>query len=171
MPPHLDDDLLVQALRALPPAQARLLRLLVDELPALSRSSAPLLVEGEPGCGRAALAMIVHGLLEPSAQPPLRRVRCAGPGALERLQHALAALEGEGAPAGSLLLEEVGHLTAPAQRFLLCWLEEHAGTPTPRLLSTATDLLQRRLERGEFRRDLYHRLAVLLLRVPALLPR
>ena len=143
--------------------------LFLDELPRLAASRAPLLIEGEPGCGRAALATVVHGLVAPCADQPLLRVSCVGNRALARVQRVLQRIDQEPCSGCSLLLEEVGGMSMALQQCLLGWLEEHTDTPTPRLLSTSTGLVRARLERGEFRRDLYHRLAVLHVRLPVLL--
>ncbi|MFH1809379.1 MAG: PAS domain-containing protein [Pseudomonadota bacterium] len=147
------------------------MRRLFDELPRLAASPAPLLVEGERGSGRAALVEIVHGLDPERAGAPLRRVLCSGARALAQLQQVSTAIASEGNVLGSVLLEDLGAASLETQQRLLGWLEERSDRDTPRLLSTATGLLRERLQRGEFRRDLYHRLAVLQVRLPSLAQR
>ncbi len=78
---------------------------------------------------------------------------------------------------GTLLLDEVGELPLPAQSRLLRALDEPpavrrngpgASTADVRLVATTSRELGERVDRGEFRADLYFRLNVVELRLPPL---
>lgn len=87
----------------------------------------------------------------------------------------LAAAEG-----GTLLLDEIGELPLGAQSKLLQLLQtkqyyavgaSEADTADVRLIATTNSDLEDAVRRGEFREDLFYRLAVVWLRVPALAER
>jgi two-component system NtrC family response regulator len=83
----------------------------------------------------------------------------------------------ETAAGGTLLLDEIGELPAPIQVKLLRFLQEkrfqrvggrqeiHSDS---RLIAATNRTLQDAVARGEFREDLYFRLAVVVVRVPPL---
>jgi len=78
---------------------------------------------------------------------------------------------------GTLLLDEIGEMPVALQSKLLRVLEEKRVTPVGadraveidvRFIATTNKDLQAEVERGSFRRDLYYRLSVVPIRVPAL---
>jgi DNA-binding NtrC family response regulator len=81
---------------------------------------------------------------------------------------------------GTLFLDEIGDLLPPAQTRLLHVLEQeafqpargnhHAGAPIRVIASTRHDL-EREVREGRFREDLYYRLGVIIIDVPALAER
>jgi transcriptional regulator with PAS, ATPase and Fis domain len=83
----------------------------------------------------------------------------------------------ESADKGTLFLDEIGELALPAQAKLLRVLQERevdtvGATRAIRIdirlvASTNRDLAQK-VEEGGFRRDLYHRLNVVMLKIPPL---
>ncbi|MFP3938887.1 MAG: sigma 54-interacting transcriptional regulator [Thermoanaerobaculia bacterium] len=154
-----------------------------------AESGAPLLLVGEAGTGRTALARAVHASspraagplveLDPGSVPPalfesdlfgyrpgaFTGAGTAAPGRLER------------AAGGSLLLDRVEELPLPVQPKLLRLLSEGVYAPLGggrerradvRFLSVGPEELRRRVEAGTFREDLYYRLEVLAFRVPPL---
>jgi DNA-binding NtrC family response regulator len=81
------------------------------------------------------------------------------------------------ADGGTLLLDEVGELPSSQQAKLLTAVEERevrpvgatAGRPVDlRLISATCRVLAREIAEGRFRPDLYHRIALLRLTLPAL---
>ena len=72
----------------------------------------------------------------------------------------------------ALLLDNVDELSLDAQRALLSTLQENETNPggqkSPRLISTATRDLDREVNAGQFRRELYYRIAGVKIRLPAL---
>ena len=154
-----------------------------------ARVDAPVLILGETGTGKSLLGRLIHG--ESSrAVGPFLPVNCAGiPESLlesEFFGHQRGAFTGardarrgllEQAQGGTLFLDEVGELGPGQQAKLLTAVEEGevrplGGTRTVRvdvriLAATSVDLSMA-LERGRFRRDLFHRLAVLTCRMPPL---
>lgn len=164
---------------------------LEHDLPALERaaaSGAPLLLVGEAGTGRTALARAVHAS-GPRAGGPLVEL---DPGSVpatlfesELFGHRAGAFTGAASPSpgrveraagGSLLLDHVEDLPLAIQPKLLRLVAE--GTYAPlgggerrsdvRFLSVAAEDLLERVRRGAFREDLYYRLEVLAFRVPPL---
>jgi len=152
-------------------------------------SDARVLITGENGTGKELAARALHEGSRRAAQPFVK-VNCAAiPKDLiesELFGHEKGAFTGaaarrigklEQADGGSLLLDEVGDMALEAQAKLLRALEEQeiervGGTDTIRIdvrviAATNKDLSQA-IARGEFREDLYYRLAVIPIPMPAL---
>ncbi|QQR75438.1 MAG: sigma-54-dependent Fis family transcriptional regulator [Holophagales bacterium] len=154
-------------------------------------SSAPVLILGQPGTGRTSLARALHAA-SPRGTKPLVEVDPAGiPAALfesELFGHRAGAFTGavetrtgrvSAAERGSLLLDPIEELPLAVQPKLLRLLAEHLFAPLGgaertadvRFLAVGPHDLVERVERGSFRRDLYHRLEVLRIELPALAER
>jgi len=154
-----------------------------------SQVNVPVLILGETGTGKSLLGRVIHRESMRASRPYLA-INCAGiPDSLfesEFFGHQKGAFTGaregrrgllEQAQGGSLFLDEVGELSVPQQAKLLTALEEGevrrlGGEGTVRvdvriLAATSRDLA-REMVAGGFRRELYHRLAVLTCRIPAL---
>ena len=78
---------------------------------------------------------------------------------------------------GTLFLDEIGDMSLSAQAKVLRALQEHQITPVGgdrsikvnvRVLAATNKDLRKEIEAGKFREDLYHRLSVILIEVPAL---
>jgi DNA-binding NtrC family response regulator len=178
-------DLLRKELAGASPAMARLRQRIERVAP----TSAPVLLTGETGTGKTSVARMIHALSE-RGQAPLVKVNCPGiPDTLfesELFGHEKGAFTGavsrrvglmEEAHGGSLLLDEVGDLSPGGQAKLLAALDEGEVRPVGgrravpvdlRLLSATSRDLDGAVESGEFRADLFHRVAVVRLHVPAL---
>ena len=78
---------------------------------------------------------------------------------------------------GTIFLDEIGDMSLPAQAKVLRALQENVITRVGaekdqkidvRVLAATNKDLRKEIEEGRFREDLYHRLAVILIKVPAL---
>jgi len=149
----------------------------------------PVLILGETGTGKSLLGRVIH-FESPWAEGPYQAVNCAGvPEGLfesEFFGHQRGAFTGaregrkgllEQAQGGSLFLDEVGELTVSQQSKLLTALEDGeirriGGEGTirvkVRIMAATARNLERDVETGAFRRDLFHRLAVLTCHLPPL---
>lgn len=148
-----------------------------------------LLFTGESGAGKEVAARFVHQI-SGRAAAPFMAVNCAAiPNDLiesELFGHEKGAFTGahvrhlgyvERARDGFLFLDEVSELATPVQAKLLRLVEEHAftrvggetGIKTSARLIYATNVdLDRAVADGRFRRDLYYRINVIPIAVPAL---
>jgi DNA-binding NtrC family response regulator len=150
---------------------------------------APVLLTGESGTGKGLLARAIHNHSR-RAGKPLVAINCAGiPESLfesEFFGHRRGAFTGahenrrglfEQADGGSLFLDEIGELPLPLQAKLLTALEdgeirrlgaERTTLVDVRLIAATGVDLEAAVQKGQFRRDLYHRLLVLSFRLPPL---
>jgi two-component system nitrogen regulation response regulator NtrX len=149
----------------------------------------PVLIQGESGSGKELVARELHRL-GPAPQEPFLAINCAAlPEQLvesELFGHERGAFTGavgvrkgafEGAGAGTLFMDEIGELATSAQAKLLRVLEQRevtrlGGNRTIAVRArvvAATNLdLDREVSEGRFREDLFFRLNVHVLKVPAL---
>ena len=160
---------------------------LLPQLRRLAASDGPVLISGEAGSGRELAARAIHNLSSRSAHPFVL-VDCAG--LTERLLEAeiLGVAEPgtrnvqkpgifQQAGNGTVLLAEVGELTARLQEAVLRVLDRHEVAPLDadasmpvraRVLATTSVDLRTRVPAGLFRDDLHTRLAGDVLALPAL---
>jgi DNA-binding NtrC family response regulator len=155
----------------------------------LERRLPPILIEGETGTGKSALARWLHRQ-GPRADRPFITVNCAAlPESLaesELFGHERGAFTDakrariglfEAADGGTLFLDEIGTLSAQTQAKVLTAVEDgtvrrlggtHESPIDVRLLAASNRSLTSLVERGEFREDLYHRLNLLHVVLPPL---
>jgi len=152
-------------------------------------TSTTLLIIGESGTGKDHLARLIHEL-GPRRDAPFLKIDCASlPQDLvesELFGHERGAFTGaverklgrlEMAQGGTIVLDEVAALSPATQAKLLRVLEERqferlGGTETitisARLIALTNSDLARLVSEGQFREDLFFRLSVLTISVPAL---
>lgn len=150
----------------------------------------PILILGETGTGKELIASAIH-YRSPNFKGPLIPVNCASIArdlieselfGYERGAFSGALLSGkkgliEESAYGTLFLDEVGDLTLEVQAKLLRFLESGefyrlGGTKKlivqTRIVSATNKDLETMVEKGQFRKDLYFRIAVIKVKVPSL---
>ncbi|MBK7862434.1 MAG: sigma 54-interacting transcriptional regulator [Archangiaceae bacterium] len=165
------------------------MRALFAQLEKAARTDEPVLLEGESGTGKELLARALHRASARAGQP-LVVVECAAlspqlveaelfgfvEGAFTGARESRVGLL-EQANGGTLLLDEVGDLPLDLQTRFLRALETRVVRPLGstearpidvRIVSTTQRDIRSKLHQGQFRSDLFYRLAVLQLRVPPL---
>ena len=136
----------------------------IREVLALVRRIAPsrcnVLVLGERGTGRESVAQAVHAQ-SPHRDRPFVKVEC-GPD--------LAGAIGDDAPPGSTVyLEEIGELSADAQRQLVEIIRRRAESSADlRLIGSAAPRVDDWIGRGDLRADLVEALGVVRIQLPPL---
>ncbi|MGH9681084.1 MAG: sigma-54 interaction domain-containing protein [Candidatus Acidiferrales bacterium] len=155
----------------------------------VAETSTTLLITGESGTGKDHLARLIHEL-GPRRDAPFLKIDCASlPQELvesELFGHERGAFTGavdrnlgrlEMAQGGTIVLDEVAALSPATQSKLLRVLEERqferlGGTETitidARLVALTNSDLARLVSSGQFREDLFFRLSVLTIALPAL---
>jgi two-component system nitrogen regulation response regulator GlnG len=149
----------------------------------------PVLIEGESGSGKELAAAALHRLSERAAKPYLA-LNCAAisPSLVEAtlFGHSKGAFTGASGPRagyfedasdGTLFLDEIGELPLDLQPKLLRVLENGefqrigetlARHSTARIVTATNRDLKKEVREGRFRADLYHRLSVFTIAIPAL---
>ena len=149
----------------------------------------PVLIVGESGTGKELVARSIH-TNGPNAHKPFLAVDCASlaPAMIEGelFGYVKGAVPGTtrskvgllaGIDSGTIFLDEIGDLPLDLQGRLLRALQDHEVRPigsdqsvplTARILASTTRDLTQLVETGRFRKDLYFRLNVVTLRIPAL---
>lgn len=188
-PPKADDSLTLgerfNGIVGDGPAMTELLR----NVRRVAETEATVLLRGESGTGKTLVARTIHDN-SPRREAPFAQVDCttlpdglienelfghergAFTGATERAIGKVAAAEG-----GTLFLDEVGDVPLGMQAKLLTLLQDHSYMPVGsterksadiRIVAATNRDLEVLVREGKFREDLYYRLRVVELRVPAL---
>ena len=169
--------------------ESEALKRVVTETQRVATTEATVLLLGESGTGKELFARAVHHLSE-RRDKPFVAVNCAAiPETLienELFGHERGAFTGAGArylgkfelaSGGTVFLDEIGELPLNVQGKLLRAIEEKAvdriggKAPVPvdvRIVAATNKDLPAASERGEFRRDLFFRLAVFPIEIPPL---
>ncbi|MCK5324822.1 MAG: sigma-54-dependent Fis family transcriptional regulator [Woeseiaceae bacterium] len=162
------------------------LREMIDKV---ARSQAPVHISGESGTGKELVARLIHET-GPRGDGPFVPVNCGAiPAELmesEFFGHRKGSFTGavrdkiglvQSADGGTLFLDEIADLPLAMQVKLLRVIQEKAVRPVgssgeepanARILSATHKVLSEMVAQGEFREDLYYRINVIELQVPAL---
>jgi two-component system response regulator HydG len=155
----------------------------------VAQSTHPVLILGESGTGKELVARTIHSF-GPNAQNPFLPVDCGSlvpslveselfgyvKGAFTGANHSKDGLL-VSAGSGTVFLDEIGELPLDLQAKLLRALQEKEVRPVgstqripirARILTATNRDLATMVEQGTFRKDLYYRLNVVNLRLPAL---
>lgn len=160
-----------------------------DMIEKVAATDARVLVTGPNGTGKELVAHWLHEKSE-RARGPLIEVNCAAiPSELiesELFGHVKGAFTSankdragkfEAANSGTIFLDEIGDMSLSAQAKVLRALQEsrvqRVGSDRDikvdvRVVAATNKNLKEEIAKGRFREDLYHRLAVILIKVPAL---
>ncbi len=155
----------------------------------VAATDARVLVTGQNGTGKELVAHWLHEKSE-RAKSPMIEVNCAAiPSELiesELFGHVKGSFTGankdragkfEAANGGTIFLDEIGDMSLSAQAKVLRALQENrisrVGSDKDikvnvRVIAATNKNLKKEIADGKFREDLYHRLAVILIQVPAL---
>ncbi|RJP18540.1 MAG: sigma-54-dependent Fis family transcriptional regulator, partial [Deltaproteobacteria bacterium] len=171
--------------------QSHAVREVMEFVTAVAKSpDTPVLITGETGTGKELIAAAIH-YRSPHFRGPIVSVNCAAiPRELiesELFGYEKGAFSGassagkkglvEQASGGTLFLDEVGDLSSEAQAKLLRFLEEgefyrvggtRALKVSARVVSATNKDLRGLIDKGQFREDLYYRLAVVKVEIPSL---
>jgi two-component system nitrogen regulation response regulator NtrX len=164
-------------------------RALLDRVEKVAPTDARVLITGENGTGKELVARAIHRL-SPRADRTFVEVNCAAiPSELiesELFGHMKGSFTGatsdragkfEQADGGTLFLDEIGDMSHAAQAKVLRALQEgvitRVGGAKPirvdvRVIAATNKNLEREIEGGHFREDLYFRLNVVPIHVPPL---
>ena len=170
-------------------AESDTMKQLVSLAKRAAASNAPIMIVGENGTGKELFAQLIHDSSQ-RVRRPYVRVNCA---ALvdhlvssELFGHekgsftdAVSSRQGrfEIASGGSLFLDEISEVSTATQAKLLRVLEsgefERVGSSESlkhdaRIISSSNRCLPKEIAEGRFRRDLYHRINVIEIAIPAL---
>ncbi|WP_417366249.1 sigma-54-dependent transcriptional regulator [Flavobacterium beibuense] len=165
------------------------INLIKDIIEKVAPTDARVLITGPNGTGKELVAHWLHEKSERSASPFIE-VNCAAiPSELiesELFGHVKGAFTSavkdragkfEAADKGTIFLDEIGDMSLPAQAKVLRALQENmiqrVGAEKDikvnvRVVAATNKDLKKEIEEGRFREDLYHRLAVILIKVPSL---
>lgn len=166
-----------------------LMQRLLEQAHMVAQSDVSVLINGQSGTGKEVLAKAIHAA-SPRADKPFIAINC---GALpeqllesELFGHARGAFTGavsareglfQAAEGGTLFLDEIGDMPPTLQVKLLRVLQERKVRPLGsnrdldidvRILSATHRNLPKAMEKQEFREDLFYRLNVVSLKIPAL---
>ncbi len=165
---------------------------LLEQARMVAQSDVSVLINGQSGTGKEILAQAIHNA-SPRGKNAFIAINC---GALpeqllesELFGHARGAFTGavssreglfQAAEGGTLFLDEIGDMPAPLQVKLLRELQERKVRPlgsnrdidiNVRIISATHRDLPKAMARNEFREDLFYRLNVVNLKIPALAER
>ena len=168
---------------------SKIVKKVLRKIEQVASTDATVLILGETGTGKELLVRAVHNI-SPRRERPLVKVNCAAlPANLiesELFGHEKGAFTGavtrkigrfELADGGTIFLDEIGDLSLELQTKLLRVLQEgefeRLGNPNTtkvdvRVIAATNRDLEKAIEKGAFREDLYYRLNVFPIKSPPL---
>ena len=165
------------------------IRNLLDEIEAIAREEATVLITGESGTGKELVARAIHDLSH-RAERPFIPINCGAmtetlleselfgyvKGSFTGANQARAGMF-ESADSGSIFLDEIGDMPPSMQVKVLRVLQERRVRRVGAAVETSVDTrviaatnrdLQPMVDASEFRQDLFYRISVVPLHVPSL---
>ena len=125
---------------------------------AVAKARAEVVVTGEPGSGTSKVAEVIHLLSDAARDPFVKRAGAAL--TVEALQDAIAASD-----MGTLFIDEIGSLPVASQYFLAEQLDSGISA---RIIAGSTQDLTAEVAAGRFHGDLYYRLDLMRVHIPAI---
>ncbi len=169
--------------------ESAIMNLINSTIEKVAPTDARVLITGQNGTGKELVARWIHHLSK-RRDYPIVEVNCAAiPSELiesELFGHEKGSFTSaikqrlgkfEQAHGGTLFLDEIGDMSMSAQAKVLRALQEHKITRVGgekdltvdvRVIAATNKDLRAEIEKGNFREDLYHRLAVIIIKVPSL---
>ena len=165
------------------------LKKVLDDVERIAQTDSKVLISGESGVGKDIVARIIHYKSKRESKPFVA-VNCAAipttlietelfgytegafTGANKNSEGLIAKAEG-----GTLFLDEIGELPNNAQAKLLLFLNDGTYTPVGstenrqsniRIIAATNKNIEKEIELGRFRQDLFYRLNVFRIHIPAL---
>ena len=164
----------------------------LDAVTRVAPTGASVLITGESGTGKELIAEAIH-LNSPRSSGPFVKVNLGGLSSSlfdsEMFGHKKGAFTDawtdrkgrfELADKGTIFLDEIGDMSLAAQAKVLRVLQENKLTKVGgdkditvnvRVVAATNKNLKEEIEKGNFREDLYHRISVIVIRVPSLAER
>ena len=166
-----------------------LMQQMIAVLERVAPTDVPVLIEGESGTGKDLVARAIHGMSKRASRPFVSLNMSAIPEQLaesELFGHEKGAFSGAvsarhgffaEAEGGTFFLDEIGSLAPALQPKLLRVLQDgdyipvgsrHPRKADVRILCATNEDLRDKVAKGSFREDLYYRIHVMPVRLPAL---
>jgi DNA-binding NtrC family response regulator len=159
-------------------------RQIIDTLPRIAEAHTPVLITGEAGTGKEAIARALHNASSRSQEPfisldsttmseSILEVELFGIDSPSRVKKGILSHIGK----GTLFLNDVGDLDGNLQKKLLKVIEDQAYTPmgstvaqpfNGRVIAATRKDLKKSIKENNFREDLYFRLSVVPIHLPPL---
>ena len=170
-------------------SESHAMQIFMEDVHQVIPSDSPILLMGETGVGKEHLAKAIHADSPRSNGPFISVNTAAMPEQLlesELFGHQQGAFTGairyrrgafELAHGGTIFLDEIGEMPLHLQTKLLRVLQDYEVKPIGgestieldvRVIAATNRSLEAEIERGNFRKDLYYRLSVLMLQIPPL---
>ncbi len=185
----LEKKILEETLKKELIGESRSIKDLLEKIAAVANTDETILIRGETGTGKELAARTIHRLSK-RAKGPFVAVNC--PAIPETILEselfgyrkgaftsAVTDKKGlfEEADGGTIFLDEIGDIPLSIQTKLLRVLQEKEFKPLGdtknvkvdvRVIASTNQDLEKKIEKGQFREDLYYRLNVISLRMPSL---
>jgi len=123
----------------------------------------PVIITGEPGSGKELAARAIHDLGRRKDS-----VFVSAPLASATPQDVEEAVQKPSVSGGTMFLDEIGDLPLESQGKLVRVLQQSSPELGARIIAASSQNLRTLVERGDFREDLFYRLNVIPIRMPAL---
>jgi two-component system nitrogen regulation response regulator GlnG len=123
----------------------------------------PVVITGEPGSGKELAARAIHDLGRRKDS-----VFVSAPLASATPKDVEEAVQKPAATGGTMFLDEIGDLPLDSQGKLVRVLQQSSPELGARIIAASSQNLRTLVERGDFREDLFYRLNVIPIRMPAL---